>query len=300
MADLKTDAPLVFEGSVKSVGASNVTSVAADKKTAIVTVDHVRNAPRAMAGLAGKEITLRMAPGESLKDGDRFAFFADGLVYGDNLAVQSRGHEAVAPAERAASVVAAAPVVARLRRRIDDAQAVVSGRVVDVRDTAQPTKAMAVAAGSPRTRISEHDPFWQDAVIEVSDVHKGPNQKRVVVRFPSSTDVQWHKAPKFKKGQTGLWLLHSPPPARALTAAVLPAAALPRDVYTALDPNDYHPSGLAPVVEAMIQRRTPAGAGKTAASAQGTSAKKSAAEKTIPKKKAAKKVPSKGAAKKRR
>ena len=120
MADLKTDAPLVFEGSVKSVGASNVTNVSADKNTAIVTVHHVRNAPRAMAGLAGKEITLRMAPGENLKDGDKFAFFADGLVYGDNLAVQSRGHVAVAPAERAANVGAAAPVVAQLRRRIDD------------------------------------------------------------------------------------------------------------------------------------------------------------------------------------
>ena len=300
MADLKTDAPLVFEGSVKSVGASNVTSVPADKKTAIVTVEHVRNAPRALAGLAGKQITLRMAPGENLKDGDKFAFFADGLVYGDNLAVQSRGHEVVAPAERAASVVAAAPVVSRLRRRIDDAQAVVSGRVVDVRDTAQPARAIAAAAGSPGGRISEHDPFWQDAVIEVTEVHKGPNQKRVVVRFPSSTDVQWHRAPKFKKGQTGLWLLHSPPPARAVTAAAPRAAALPRDVYTALDPNDYQPSSLAPVVEAMVPGRTTPRAAKKAARANKSPARKPVATKAVARKRTAKKGSPKGSAKKQR
>jgi hypothetical protein len=249
MDDSKVDAPLVFEGSVKSVGTSNVNSVPADRKTAVVTVDHVRHAPRVMAGLAGKEITVRMAPGETLKEGDQFTFFADSLVFGDNLAVQSRGHEAVVPAEKAAAVMGAAPVVQRLKRRIDEAEAVVSGRVVDIRPTSTggPKSAARAAANAPIERISEHEPFWQEAVIEVSGVHKGPKQRRVVVRFPSSTDVHWHKAPKFKKGQSGIWLLHSPPQFAAL------AGAQPiSDVYTALDPDDYQPASLAPVVEAML------------------------------------------------
>lgn len=249
MDDLKVDAPLVFEGSVKSVGTSNVNSVPADSKTAIVTVDHVRHAPRAMAGLAGKEITVRMAPGEALKEGNQFTFFADSLVFGDNLAVQSRGHEAVVPAEKAAAVMGAAPVVQRLKRRIDEADAVVSGRVVDVRpaSTGGLKKIARAAANLPSDRISEHEPFWQEAVIEVTNAHKGPKKRRVVVRFPSSTDVHWHKAPKFKKGQSGIWLLHTPHQFTALAAA-RPVS----DVYTALDPNDYQPPSLAPVVEAML------------------------------------------------
>ena len=252
MADSKADAPFVFEGTVKSLAASNVSAVPADNKTAVVAVDHVRQAPRAMAGFAGKEITLRVAAGETLRPGDKFVFFADSLVFGDNLAVQSRGHDTLLPVEKTAAVMAAAPVVQGLRRRIDEAQAVVSGRVIDVRPlaTSAPKGAALAARGRPEGRISEHEPFWQEAVIEVTGVHKGPRQKRVVVRFPSSTDVQWHKAPKFKTGQAGIWLLHGGPP-RAVTAAGR-AAPLPRGVYTALDPNDYHPPSVAPVVEAMF------------------------------------------------
>jgi hypothetical protein len=70
MADSKADAPFVFEGSVKSISDSNVSAVPADERTAVVQVDHVRQAPRALAGFAGKEITLRMAPNEKLSVSD--------------------------------------------------------------------------------------------------------------------------------------------------------------------------------------------------------------------------------------
>jgi hypothetical protein len=259
MADSKTEAPFVFEGTVKSLTASNVSTVPADNQTAVVGVDHVRQAPRALAGLAGKEITVRMAPGEALKAGEKAVFFADGLVFGENLAVQSRGHNALAAAEKPAAVMAAAPVVQGLRRRIDQAQSVVSGRVIEVRapkiKPAPARLAAAAAPAMPADRISEHEPFWQEAVIEVSEVHKGPRQKRVVVRFPSSTDVQWRKAPKFKKGQAGVWLLHADSPA---AAAAVPgrarglAAPSSGVTYTALDPNDFHPPSVAPVVKAML------------------------------------------------
>src|SRR5262245_36339578 len=119
MADSKTDAPFVFEGSVKSVSDSNVTAVPADATTAIVQVDHVRLAPRALAGFAGKDITVRMAPNEKLVAGDKGVFFADGLVFGDHLAVQSMGHEPVMAMEAKAALAGASPVVQKLRKRID-------------------------------------------------------------------------------------------------------------------------------------------------------------------------------------
>src|SRR5207249_4929774 len=186
MADSKADAPFVFEGSVKSVSDSNVSAVPADERTAVVQVDHVRLAPRALAGFAGKEITLRMAPNEKLAAGDKATFFTDSLVFADHLAVQSMGHDPMVVTEAKAALAGANPVVQRLRRRIDQARSVVSGQVTEIRPHTPVTVRAVASAGRamPVGPISEHAPIWQDAVIEVSAVHKGPKQKKVVVRFP--------------------------------------------------------------------------------------------------------------------
>jgi hypothetical protein len=255
MPDSKTDAPFVFEGFVKSLAASNVSAVPADNTTAVVEVHHVRHAPRSLAGFAGKEVTLRMAPGEKLKQGDKAIFFTDSLVFGDHLAVQSMGHDPLVAPEAQAAVAGVGEVVQGLRRRIDTARSIVSGRVVEVRPPTPAAPKVAAAAAAipvmPSGPISEHEPFWQEAVIEVSGVHKGPQQKKVIVRFPASTDVQWSRAPKFKKGQTGVWLLHADAPP-ALTAALATAAPLPSGTYTSLDPNDFQPASTGAVVLAML------------------------------------------------
>src|SRR5262245_34432650 len=133
MADSKAEAPFVFEGSVKSMSSSNVSSVPADARTAVVQVDHVRHAPRALAGFAGKEITLRMAPTEKLSAGETAVFFTEGLVFADHLAVQSMGHDPLVELEAKAALAGASPVVQKLRRRIDLANSVVSGKVTEVR-----------------------------------------------------------------------------------------------------------------------------------------------------------------------
>jgi hypothetical protein len=297
MANSKADAPFVFEGSVKSLSASNVSAVPADDRAVIVQVDHVRQAPGALAGFAGREITVRLAPNEKLTAGDQAIFFTEGLVYADHLAVQSLGHDPLIAVETRAALAGVGPVVQNLRRRIDQAQTVVSGRVSEVR-AVKPLRVSAVAAHSttlPEERISEHEPFWNEAVVDVSAVHKGPKQKTVVVRFPTSTDVRWRNAPKFKKGDKGTWLLHTAlHTASAKAAKFRLAAAQPaKGVYTALDPNDFHPASETPALQAMLSTPlSPAGAAKATA--------KKAVKKTAIKKAAAKKASAKATAKKRR
>jgi hypothetical protein len=138
--------------------------------------------------------------------------------------------------------------VQRLRRRIDEAHTVVSGRVTALR---APALSKASARATSGGRISEHAPLWQDAVVDVSGVFKGPKQKKVVVRFPSSTDVRWRNAPRFRKGQQGTWLLQPASPL-PVTGKATAAAAAPSGYYTALDPNDFHPAAQASVVRAML------------------------------------------------
>jgi hypothetical protein len=202
------------------------------------------------------------------------------------------GHDPLVATEAKAALAGASPVVQKLRRRIDQAQAVVSGQVTEVRPYAPATAKAMAASGSALTagRISEHEPFWNEAVIDVSGVQKGPKQKKVVVRFPTSTDVKWRKAPRFRKGQKGTWLLHSgsPTPAKS-AAAMLKAAAAPpaAGFYTALDPNDFHPATEASVVQAMLPPPV-------------STPKKSAAKAAAAKKPALKKAAAKARGKKRR
>jgi hypothetical protein len=90
-------------------------------------------------------------------------------------------------------------------------------------------------------RITEHNPDWQEAVITVDSMIKGPASARVVVRFPGSLDIAWHRLPKFTAGQTGTFLLHKDtmsgaPHAmmagRQVTAYIAPAAT---DILSAAD-----------------------------------------------------------------
>src|SRR5437016_3300553 len=111
------------------------------------------------------------------------------------------------------------------------ADLIVSGRVTAVRLPAAESqaRATATAGGGTAERISEHAPLWQEAVIQIDDVHKGQHAKKlVVVRFPASTDVRWRHAPKFQVGQEGVFLLHK----KQLTGA-------PTDMAATLEPDEY-------------------------------------------------------------
>jgi hypothetical protein len=103
-----------------------------------------------------------------------------------------------------------------LKARAATAAQVIFGRVASI----QP-----VANKGP---ISEHDPVWKVATIEVYEALKGnaaPNSK-IDVYFASSTDVAWFAAPKLVVGEQGVWLLqpNSPGPALLSSLDAHPAA----------------------------------------------------------------------------
>jgi hypothetical protein len=108
-----------------------------------------------------------------------------------------------------------------------------------------PTRASAAAAAGPGkpARISEHDPFWREAVVEVQNVHKGTvGKKQVVVRFPSSTDIRWHRAPKFEVGQEGVFSLHPDEISAHAGPGAMAASFDTGDSYTCLNAADFQPS----------------------------------------------------------
>jgi hypothetical protein len=152
-----------------------------------------------------------------------------------------------------------------MESRLDSAAMVVVGKVTSVQlPSSEATPRASARAASTTARppgpISEHDPQWRDAVIDVERVEKGPAaRKQVVVRFPASDDVRWFRAPKFAPGDQGVFILHRPE-ARQPVAAGAAARTLAgdREVFTALDPADVQPADLQEEIETIV-KAAPAG-----------------------------------------
>jgi hypothetical protein len=264
MAKARTPRPadqarFVFQGTVKKLKAVTLAEVPISDRTVVVHVDQVLHAPEVLRDYVGQDVTIQLAPGEEVGEGQTLVFYTNGWVFGDSIAVQSVGHdEATAPSVAALAAHPHDPVRSLQARealaQAAQADLIVTGRVSAVRLPAQEAqvRATAMAAGRTSERISEHAPVWHEAVIDVDEVHKGRRPgKQVVVRFPSSTDVRWYKAPKFHTGQEGVFLLHKEqlPQAKGLLAA----AGVGPSEYTALDPADVQPLEELPRIKLAAQ-----------------------------------------------
>ena len=244
--DPRDHAKFVFQGTVRKLRASALEQVPASDRTVVVRVDRVIHAPESLSDCAGQDVTVRLAEGETVKSRESVIFHAHGWIFAEGIAVQSVGHDAAT--KRAVAALSHHPrdPVRSLHAREALEQAaradlIVTGRVSAVRVPAETARARPprVASGHAVERISEHAPLWREAVIDVDEVHKGRNPgPQVVVRFPKSGDVRWHRAPKFRKGQQGVFMLHKEQLARGAAAA---GASSGPDHYTALHAADVQP-----------------------------------------------------------
>ncbi len=201
---------IIFIGTVARLGASAEADVPASPRTVVVRVDTVLDKPTAVSLGSGDSVTVEATQAGSLKAGAQATFYTTGWIFGRGVAVREVGHELghspVAVAEQALAVAKARLEVndTDLRAHIRQAAMVVGGRVEQVRPAE-----LEAAPPSHHTRISEHDPQWQEAIIEVQDGIKNAQAgERVVVRFPASRDVAWVSSPRFTVGQEGTFLMH--------------------------------------------------------------------------------------------
>ena len=195
-----------FVGTVERLGAATMSDVPIDSRTAVVRVDRVLHAPAAFAHLEGSTVTVQLAA--AAKEGQQLAFFANGLAFGTSIAVTEVGRRPateLAPHLARAEALGGSPLedlqaqldAEALREHAKDAAAVLTGRVT------------ALAQAAP-VGMSEHDPVWCTATIDVEHVERGRGVGgQVAVLYPNSLDVRWHDVPKPKMGQEGLFILHA-------------------------------------------------------------------------------------------
>ncbi|HYX28330.1 MAG TPA: hypothetical protein VE863_07170 [Pyrinomonadaceae bacterium] len=248
-------ARFVFKGTVQKLKGATLREITADQRTAVVRVDEVIHAPEVLSQYAGQDITV-ITGKKKLRKGQQSVFYTNGVLFGDSVAVEAVDYHDIGKMPAAMAVADADPVrnLARrdLQRRYESADVVLSGRVTAVRIPTDVVAAFASRAADATATgpISEHDPDWRIGEIQVDQVHKGTHKSKTAeVRFPSSTDVMWHEAPKFHTGQEGFFVLHKA--AREEKAARSAPSEDPGE-YVAFDSADYQAFDEADGIRSLI------------------------------------------------
>jgi hypothetical protein len=252
--EASTTPSIVFVGTVEASEAVTLPSLAASPNTSVVAVERVVKKPDAIALAPGDKVTVVTEGGAPPQKGVPALFFTDGLIYGESLAVRVLSWEPVSSATASAVAAEDAKVTAQLQegaykelqQSIESADIVIVGHVKRI----QPPTVAALAP--ERQMVSEHNPDWQDAIIEVQSALKGAaDSPEVVVRFPASMDVMWAGYPKFKEGQEGTFILHQDRVSGS-PAATLEGKAV--TVYTAISPKNTLSSGDAARIRRLLGR----------------------------------------------
>ena len=103
--DLLAESQLVFTGTVEKANASTVADLTVDDRTVVVRVGEVLHAPPGVDVALGSTITVQLADDLwTLGPGETATFFANGLAYGEELAVaevgRTRPRDAAEPTAR--------------------------------------------------------------------------------------------------------------------------------------------------------------------------------------------------------
>lgn len=241
-------AGLTFVGTVQDPETAQPPPGAADRPVASVVVDSVIDAPAALEALAGQHVTVLLGSQPAVGAGEQAVFAVNPVSFGESIVAEEVEHHRVEDAPEHLMALAEVPhrdVV--LQQRLDSAPLVVSGRVAEVRPVAAAAPVAAEMADAEPEPVSEHDPHWMEAVIEVDDALKGePGEQRPVLVFPASLDVVWARAPKLHEGQEGVFALHPREEHGAAAAAATDAA------YVAPSPADVQPAEAAGRISEML------------------------------------------------
>ena len=251
-AALAKQSNIVFSGTVSQLGAVSFAGVPQSPQTIVVRVDSVLKKPPAVSLKKGDNVTVELKDPSAFQQGTQATFYTEGWIFGAGVAVKELAHEfkpnsAEAPKPADVDEKAHQEQIGdqELQDRLKLADFVVIGRVTDVHRWTVPKSA------TPR-RVSEHDPDWHEAVVEVQSVLKGGQVKgnKVVVRFPGRNDVAWVHSPKFEKNQQGIFCLN-----RDQTSGVPTEKVGGRrvSVYTCLGHGDSLPLSDAPRVRSLLK-----------------------------------------------
>ncbi len=254
-------AAFVVTGKIIKKKAATMPDIASDD-TLILEIETVLKAPAMFAALAGHQITVRFAKLPDLNEGTVITVYANGWIFGETVAVEAVDYTEASNKKEVVAKVSSqitSEADASLKERVDSAQVAVVGKVVKVekKEDDKPAVAHAMNAAQPQTtQISEHDPNWHQATIQVDEVLKGAEAKEMKVLFPRSDDVRWYRVQKFQEGQQGIWLLQNSKNQnqKGIPPKILAAIPPNQEAFTSLHANDFLPLDELGKVKSLINQ----------------------------------------------
>lgn len=246
---LMEQAKFVFSGTVQAVKEATLPDIDT-KNTLIVQVDAIHETPEMFQSLTGQKITVKFDRLPKLNVGDSRIFYTNGWIFGQTIGVTALriDTEAVVLGSNPTNKVMQAKnnvLDKNLKKRLDSADLAVSGWISK---TAQ-------AAIKPDF-ISEHNPDWHEATIEVESVEKGDKKtKQVKVLFPQSDDVRWYNVRKYSEGEEGIWLLQKGKEQSAEGIQAKVFGSIPEgNTYTTIHPLDCLPISDLDKVKKLLKK----------------------------------------------
>jgi len=255
-AALVQQSSIIFAGTVSQLGATSFADVPKSAQTIVVRVESVLKKPAAVSLKKGDNVTVEVKDPGAFRPGMEATFYTDGWIFGSGVAVKELSHAMRPSGGKPGRAGAEEKVLGQieeqisnqeLEQRLASADFVVMAKVTDVRPWTAPDVA------SVPHRVTEHDPDWHDAVIQIESVLKGPKPKKhkLVVRFPQCNDVAWARAPKFEKHQEGIFFLKKDEVSGA-PIALLEGTEV--NAYTCLRPGDWLPKSDQARVRSLLKK----------------------------------------------
>jgi hypothetical protein len=252
-AALTRKSSIIFSGTVSQLAATSFADVPKSAQTIVVKVDSVAKKPAAVSLKKGDNVTVEVKDASAFQEGTHATFYTDGWIFGSGVAVKELGHSIGAsvaePAPSAEMKTHSQDQISdqELMDRMKASDFVVVGRITDVRKWNVPKP----KSGAP-SRVTEHDPDWHEAIVEVQSVLKGGKVKgnKVIVRFPNRNDVAWVSSPKFAKNQRGIFCLN-----RDQSTTATSMGGQPANVYTCLGHGDALPISEEARVRSLLKNQ---------------------------------------------
>jgi len=195
-SDLVRSSTFIFKGTVLELGASSVPFVPPNEKLITVRLDQSLRTDPMLGDLRGKTITVAVDSAEKFSVSQQLVFFGNSWVHGRGIAVREVAHLDAGQTDRVAAAVAELPL-RHMLDRVQDAEAVVEATINKI--------------DPPGFTLDQHDGLWATAHLRVEATLKGETPKPAVFCFATGEWPPWNRAPRFEKGQAGVFLLHAPP-----------------------------------------------------------------------------------------
>ena len=230
---------IIFTGTVQEINKSTVKGIPSTDLPVIVKVEEMEVKPDAVTLPKSGLITVLMNKGSEINQRDNYRFYGLGYIFGNELAITEVGHE---PPDKTQQDLKKTKQDLLIKDHMKKSNLVASGTVQEIRVPGE---------GKPGID-SEHDPEWKEAVVILENVIKGPQVKKVIIRFPASNDIAWYKIPKLQQGERGTFILSVDKEITGFKAGVIDGA--PVNTYALQDPLDVLPAEDFEKVESLYKQ----------------------------------------------